>query len=174
MENTNSHLWLSPVLFYATPLFQVFSIHVSLRPILYVFMTNQSSDMLKGPLLPSSATLVLKRDQTGLKLWLMTLESLSSIFLPIFTQFLTSKRHVSSNQYMCPSTTELSPNLIYTKASNLSRPVTAFASTHQERSGCMDTVQEHHKLVKPTCKTHMKQEITCETSICYFLWSSLG
>ena len=110
----------------------------------------------------------------------MNLVNLLSIFLLIFTQFHTSKRHVSSNQYMFLSTiedaTRLFPSRIYTKASNLSRPVTASASTPQERSGYMDTVQDYPKFVKPTCKHtryNEKQHITCEKACVTFYGSHL-
>lgn len=124
------------------------------------------------PLLPSSATLVSKADQNGLKQLLTTLESLLSIFLLIFTQFPTWKRHASSNQYMSQSTiidaTRLFPNPVYTKASNLFRPETASVSTLQGRSSCMDTVQDHPKLIKPTCKHKKNSTDTCEESMCFF------
>lgn len=110
----------------------------------------------------------------------MTLVNLLSISLLIFMQFHTSKRHVSSNQYMFQSTiedaTRLFPSRIYTKASNLSRPVTASASTPQERSGYMDTVQDYPKFVKPTCKHtryNEKQHITCEKACVTFYGSHL-
>lgn len=122
--NRNSPLWSSLELLSATLRVLIFTqllFQVSITPLPFPCFLSSMSICLYDPpqvlLLQSNATMDPKGDQNGLRLLLMSLESLKSIFLPNSTQFQTWKTHVLSSRYMCLSSIDVITLLpIYTNA----------------------------------------------------------